>query len=463
MLLNTDQLNARYDCFVIGSGPAGLTVALELAKANKRILIFESGESTDPRTDVPMALNYGHFPVGWWNRHSLRALGGTSNIWGGWCASLSDWDFDNPAAGARWPIGRPELLPYYRQAALILDRDPSIVDFEPRLFPGFVYRPFSVREDSPTRFALKYQDILQSSATIHVALGCSVIGLDATASRSSVSTLDYFHHPSEQKHRLSIRPTQAVVVAAGGIGTPHLLLQPRLDGGTPVGNESGLVGRFLMEHPHFLEAAECVIDEDLDGYPRPAGFGNQVSALVADGALTKEKGLRACSIACQDQSPNHDIARYLSRESGRTFYHYLCTLRSEMLPSASNLVFLTGERDRSGFYGAAVRCVLGADDYLNVETTLRFLGESLIQRRKGRIRIFNSRVYHDVVGGGHLMGTTRMGSSASTSVVDRDSRVHGYRNLFIAGSSVFPTSGYANPTLTIVALALRLADTLKRR
>jgi choline dehydrogenase-like flavoprotein len=64
--------------------------------------------------------------------------------------------------------------------------------------------------------------------------------------------------------------------------------------------------------------------------------------------------------------------------------------------------------------------------------------------------------------GGHHIGTARMGASPSTSVVDSDCRVHGVHNLFIAGSAVFPTSGQANPTLTIVALALRLADHLKR-
>jgi choline dehydrogenase-like flavoprotein len=60
----------------------------------------------------------------------------------------------------------------------------------------------------------------------------------------------------------------------------------------------------------------------------------------------------------------------------------------------------------------------------------------------------------------HHMGTTRMGIDPSTSVVDADCRVHGIENLFVAGSSVFATAGYANPTLTIVALALRLGDHL---
>jgi choline dehydrogenase-like flavoprotein len=135
-----------------------------------------------------------------------------------------------------------------------------------------------------------------------------------------------------------------------------------------------------------------------------------------------------------------------------------------MLPSAANQVFLTGERDAAGFYRPAARCVLDARDFLNVELTLRMFGEALIRLGRGRVKVNNDRIYKDIRGGGHIMGTTRMGQSPSASVVDTDCRVHGYDNFFVAGSSVFPTGGgYANPTLTIVALALRLADTVAKR
>jgi choline dehydrogenase-like flavoprotein len=158
------------------------------------------------------------------------------------------------------------------------------------------------------------------------------------------------------------------------------------------------------------------------------------------------------------------MARYLSGETGRPFYHYGITARAEMLPSASNRVFLTAERDAAGLFRPAARCVLDARDFLNVELTLRALGESLIRLGKGRVRVNNDRIYKQVWGGGHIMGTTRMGTDSSTSVVDPDCRVHGYDNLFVAGSSVFPSgAGYANPTLTIVALALRLSDRLATR
>jgi choline dehydrogenase-like flavoprotein len=68
-----------------------------------------------------------------------------------------------------------------------------------------------------------------------------------------------------------------------------------------------------------------------------------------------------------------------------------------------------------------------------------------------------------MAGGKHHIGTTRMHADPKQGVVDPDCRIHGLANLYVAGSSVFPTSGYANPTLTIVALALRLADHLKVR
>ena len=78
MWLTSGTLRQMYDCYVIGSGPAGITLALELAKANKKVLLFESGTAIDARADMPNAINYGHLRDGWWDKHSIRTLGGTS-------------------------------------------------------------------------------------------------------------------------------------------------------------------------------------------------------------------------------------------------------------------------------------------------------------------------------------------------------------------------------------------------
>jgi choline dehydrogenase-like flavoprotein len=68
-----------------------------------------------------------------------------------------------------------------------------------------------------------------------------------------------------------------------------------------------------------------------------------------------------------------------------------------------------------------------------------------------------------IVGNFHHLGTTRMAADARRGVVDENCRLHETENLYVAGSSVFPSAGFANPTLTIVALAIRLADHLKHR
>ena len=445
-----------YDGFVVGSGPAGVSLSLALAAAGRRVLIFESGDADSTRSELSNSVGYGHYSGEYWNQHWFRALGGTSNVWSGWCATLRELDLDNPVVGARWPIPRSELLPYWRKAAPILDHDPAFVDVETPLIPGFNYRP--VPTENPTRIGRKYLATLKTSPRVDVALGRTLVGIDANASRTAVIALDYVDHLLEFKRRMAVAPAQFVVVAAGAMGNAQLLLQPRGDGAVSVGNESGQVGKFLMEHPQFTDAGECVLDEELDRYWPKANKGAGMHAVAPDKAYSVEHGLYGCGLQCFRKTADHPMARYLSSELGKPMYHYDMTARSEMLPVERNRVVLTAERDRWGLCRPAARCVLDARDFYNVEHTMRLFGETLMRLGKGRVRVNNDRIYKGVEGEGHTLGTTRMGNDPTTSVVDANCRAHGYANLFVAGSSVFPSGGYSNPTLTIVALALRLAD-----
>jgi hypothetical protein len=459
-MIITDGIPAadRYDAVVIGTGPAGLSVAMALADAGRRVLAFESGGHQQVRGELSNTIGYGHFSGEYWNAHSIRTLGGTSAVWSGWCTTPREIDLDNPAVGTRWPIGRRALLPYWTKAAPMLDHDPSLVDFETPLLEGFSYRPVPFR--TPTHFGHKYLDRLQRGV-IDVVANCSVAGFEAGESRRALTAVEALHHGTGARRRLTLSDRQPLVLAAGGIGNARLLLQPPRGGGVPIGNESGQAGRFLMEHPHLYRVGECAIDAELDRYWPAKGKGGGVHALVADPALSRTRGLYGCSLQCSRKNAAHPMARFLSRERGRPFFHYGIAARSEMRPSAENRVFLTAERDATGLYRAAARCVLDARDLLNVEMSLRALGETLIRLDRGRVRVNSDRIYKETFGGGHIMGTTRMGEDPAASVVDPDCRVHGYGNFFVAGSSVFPTGGgYANPTLTIVALALRLADLL---
>jgi choline dehydrogenase-like flavoprotein len=450
-----------YDCLVVGSGPAGVTVAQALASAGRRVLIFESGDEQTVRGELSNSIGYGHFSGNYWNPHWMRMPGGTSNVWAGWCPTPRPIDLDNAAVGSRWPLTWEQLQPYWRRAAPILNHDPTFIAFEAPLMPGFLYRPVPTPRIKNFRADVA---TLQTSDRVDVALGYSVTGLDANGARSTITRVDYFDHRAGRRGQLTVAPAQAVVLAAGGLGNAQLLMQPRADGGAPIGNERGHAGTCLMEHPEFQSGGELAIDTELDRLWPTANKGRGFHAIVADDLTSRDLGLYGCSLQCTRKTTDHPMARFLAGESGRPFYHYGVTPRTEMRPSPSNRVFLTGERDATGFYRLAARCVLGADDFLNVERTLRALGDALIRQDKGRLRVNNDRIYKQVWGGGHTMGTTRMGKSASDSVVDANCRVHGYDNLYVAGSSVFPTGGgSANPTLTIVALALRLADQLVAR
>jgi choline dehydrogenase-like flavoprotein len=455
----TDRFSPEsYDCFVIGSGPAGVSLAVALASAGRKVFIFESGGEDQVRSELSNSIGYGHYSGAYWNNHWIRVLGGTSTVWTGWCATLRELDFDNPAVGVRWPIGRADLLPYWKRAAPILDHKPEFVDFEVPLLAGFIYRP--VPTEAPTRIGRKFLSDLKGSGRIDVALGRSVVAFDANAARSVITRIHYVDHLLGLRRDMPLAPGQRVIVAAGGIGNAQLLLQPRTDGGVPVGNESGEVGKYLMEHPQFNLAGECVLEAELDLYWPRANKGSGMHAVVADTPLSLEHGLYGCGLQCSEKTPDHEMARFLTAQLGKPFFHYDITARTEMRPSAANRVFLTAERDRYGLYRPAARCVLDARDFQNVEQTLRVFGDTLIRLGKGRVRVNNDRIYKEVWGEGHTLGTTRMGDDPASSVVDADCRVHGYDNFYVAGSSVFPSGGYANPTLTIVALALRLADHL---
>jgi hypothetical protein len=457
MFLRELPSSLGYDAVVAGAGPAGLTLALTLGGRGRRVLVLESG-GDGPPSDHASSVGYGHYRAGHWNGHWVRALGGTSHVWTGWCPAPTAFDFDNPAIGVRWPIEHASLLPYWRRAAPILDHDPAFVAYETPGVPGFLYRP--VPTAPPTRFADKFGAALRDSSAIHVALGTSLAGLEPNAARSALTSITLQHHATGQRRALPVKPGQPVVLAAGGLGNAQILLLPRADGAVSVGNESGVAGRFLMEHPQFNLAGEIVTDLELDRLWPAGNTGTGMHVLVAERDVAIANGLFGCGLQCSRKTADHEMARFLSREIGRPCFHYEITVRSEMRPSEHNRVVPTVERDAFGLPRLAARCVLDADDFRNPENALRALGETLLRLGRGRVRVNNDRIYLQVHGQGHTLGTTRMGTDRRASVVDADLRVHGYDNFFVAGSSVFPSGGYVNPTLTIVALALRLADRL---
>jgi choline dehydrogenase-like flavoprotein len=151
--------------------------------------------------------------------------------------------------------------------------------------------------------------------------------------------------------------------------------------------------------------------------------------------------------------------------AGAPLKSVLLTTRIEQAPNPDSRVTLIEERDQLGMRRVALNWQLSDIDKHNARRALEILSTEVGSSGLGRVKIFyngdEAGWPKDLAGGWHLMGTTRMHGDPKQGVVDQHGRVHGMANLYVAGSSIFPTGGSGTPTLTLVALALRLAKRLK--
>lgn len=445
-----------YDVIIVGSGPAGSTVAIQLSQQGKRTLIIETGSTEyddTVQTDFSTIYGRGHLSGSHWTQHWVRALGGTSMVWGGWCAPMTDRNLTN------WPIARADLDPWYLKAAQILRRDPLILTYSRRYIPGFEHRPFSAEE--PLHFGQDLRPVYTEDRNIHVLLSSTISGLHARSDRKAVTGFTLWS-PGEGPREISLREKQKLVLAAGGIGNAQILLASRQGDGAAVGNEADQVGRYLMEHPHFYSCARMLVPTPIKLPEVPSQFGVFYPALVPDDTVYEAIGGVDVSIEPVETAPNTEdpIEVFLLERMGGAAQSYDLNVRSEMPADPMNRVTVGEGNDPSGLPRMRTTFVIGSEALRPVDHCLEALGDRLIAEGLGRLRIINDNLYWGGGAYGHIMGTTRMGNDPKTSVVDRDCRIHGYGNLYIAGSSVFTSSGYANPTLTIMALAARLADHL---
>ena len=254
----------------------------------------------------------------------------------------------------------------------------------------------------------------------------------------------------------------AVVIAANGVGTPRLMLMS--DDAAPDGlaNSSGLVGKNLMIHPNVGSIG--LYDEPLESWNGPAGQliyslefyetdpqrdfvrGSKWNLMPMPGVLGV-MNLRADRPFSERWGP---AAHRLSRSAGRAALWYA---NIDDLPEESNSVTLDLEHaDDSGLPAARIRYTMSDNTRRNIEF-------QRARMKEAHLAADATEVYDGgLVPSGHLMGTTRMGSDPTTSVVDPFGRAHDIPNLFIVDGSVFVTGAAMNPTATIAALALRTAE-----
>ncbi|NJD56940.1 MAG: GMC family oxidoreductase [Nitrospirae bacterium] len=273
------------------------------------------------------------------------------------------------------------------------------------------------------------------------------------------------------------------VLATGAIEIPRLLLTSNRVCKAGLGNQHDLVGRFFMEHPHLWSGIFIPSGDRLfrsTGLYRVHTVKNvpiMGKLTLSESVLRSERLLNyAVSIhprLCPDPADHAGASQGMPGMTEKILRHvkgvrkiegFALNHMSEQAPNPDSRIMLSNETDALGQRRIKLDWRLTASDMRTIRRAQQIIDEELQLAGLGRLHVEmrDDSVPQHITGGWHHMGTTRMHSDPAKGVVDGQCRVHGIANLFIAGPSVFPTCGYANPVLTIVALAARLGDHLKK-
>jgi choline dehydrogenase-like flavoprotein len=505
------------DVCIVGAGAAGISMARQFAGQAFKVCLLEAGDlELDARTQALYKgeiVGYPYYPL---DAIRLRFFGGTTNHWAGACRPLDERDFEVrqniPDSG--WPIRKSDLDPYYERAHSVCqlgeyNYDPALWETEGSKRLSFVDEDIStaMMQINAVRFGSQYLNELRGADNVDVVLGANVVELQASEGNGRISAV---RSRSLSGRNLTVRST-LFVLATGAVENVRLLLNSSgvQDGG--IGNQNDMVGRCFMEHlsvpganlvtsnvdsqPGQLYQGATVDGTNAKAFLVPSadlqkneGILNirafisstpveELSAKSSDGVLSAgfiwndiRNGQVPRNLANHLQTVIRDIdgvahysyqLAYAPRDFGFSLVHHV-----EQAPNRNSRVLLSDSVDEFDARRIQLDWQFGELERRTLERFNINLGMAVGRAGIGRLNIIENEPGSawpaGLRGAWHQMGTTRMSDSPATGVVDGNCLVHGTKNLYIAGSSVFATSGYTNPTLTIVALALRLADLIER-
>ena len=472
-----------YDACIIGAGVAGITLAIQLAAMGRHVLLLEAGDLdySIESQDVYKGTNIGR-PYFKLNEDRLRFLGGTSNHWAGWCRPLDARDFmkHDHIPNSGWPIKKTDLDKYHSAASAILEIPENYNDFTLPDSNGTL-KKIEFQFSPPVRFGKKYQEELLDSTKIDVFINANVTDIRLNESLDRVTDLHVQNYTTpETSFKFSAK---TFVLATGGIENARLLLNFHNQIPAGIGNTNDLVGRYFMDH--FSHMAGHYVT-DVNSWP----FGKnkeiyfsptskKLSELKMANTSLRDGSLYVPKTTYEKVKQRLVCANDMMHEFIDQFHHVWCPstvytggymhVASEQTPNPNSRVSLSNEKDKFGLQRANLDWQIQSIDRYTIKRTATLFGEYLAANRIGNVKLIHW-LQNDTdpvpgVGedsfrgaGSHHMGTTRMTDSNTTGVVDKNCQVFGINNFFIAGSSVFPTGGHANPTFTIVQLALRLSE-----
>lgn len=479
-----DGFRTETDVCIVGAGAAGITLATALAAAGTDVVLLESGGLAPEAPTQALADTIDRDPRFPFASTRLRYFGGSTNHWGGLCRALEEDDFlARPWIGeSGWPFRRAELAPYYERALAMLEIPPpfSLDDLD-RTAPD---RPYLVARDHPTftplvwlqspptRMGDRYHDAIAEAARIRCLLHANAVEVSMDAAGRHATGI----RTATLGGRGGSVVAKRYVLSAGAIENARLLLLSDSVVAGGIGSEHGLVGRCFMTHFGVGGTLALVAPEDGGTFREEAliqrrpGLSEQVFGWTTKGTLRARLSLLGCSInawvgGTEPTRPSvppaiDALLAHGSRARIRTRAHVLAIL-GEQAPNRDSRISLSNERDALGQRRAVVDLRFRDGDLRSLQRSIEAFAAVLARRGVGRVRLEHEDFLESRFAPDHHMGTTRMADDPRSGVTDAAGRVHGVDNLYVGGSSLFPTSGFANPTLTIVALALRQADQMR--
>jgi choline dehydrogenase-like flavoprotein len=538
------------DVCIIGGGPAGITIAKELAGTATRVIQLEAGGRKETAQGRDLYRGFAepknsHEPL---EENRRRNWGGATSAWGGRCIPFDAVDFEKrdwvPHSG--WPVTKAQMDPFYARALTLCEAgeykfraEEAFPETQREIIAGFdghdvVSNPME-RWGPPTHFGKRYARELQAAANITVLLHANCLHLQLNPEGTRIEKV---RAASFERNEFFVE-AKIFVLACGGLENARLLLASNDVIKAGVGNQSDNVGRYYMAHL-FGAIATAKLRDNTRGFifdlerdrdqvycrrrfwitpeaqqenkmlnaiafffrpplsravHRNALFSSAYLAKFFLTTLKRNRPGRALAIMRENRptlaahskivladAPRlvpqvaHIIRnRYFTKRRlpfilpSKSVNNYCLYYQSEHAPNPASRVVLHTERDFFGLPRLLVKIAFTDLDVQTVLQTHRIIRNQFAKTQTGELfyeeSVLRDDIKHEVEdfnSSAHQIGTTRMSAAPSDGVVDADCRVHGVQNLFVAGSSVFPTSGHANPTLTIVAFAVRLADHLKK-
>ena len=496
MLIDATELTTGHtveaDLCIIGAGAVGIAMALEFNGTNENVVVMESGGlNLDPQTQLLYEGDHvgrSTYPL---ETNRLRYFGGTTGHWAGHCRPFDAFDFSVrdwiPHSG--WPIQFEELEPYLKRTQPILelgkyDYD-SLDDYAAQLgldtLPLDSSRLISVlkHQSPPTRFGTVYREELKKSKNVSIYLHSNVLELMADESASHVTSAEV---ACIDGPRYKVK-AKYFVLATGGLENPRIMLLSNKSAPEGLGNSHGMVGRFYTDHILLRPALDISLsrtDLDFSLYtaPHELNGGLIFAIMTAPDELTRREKLTRFRFHLYNIRPHYkfnvggvfsglDESSKVPPLEKKPGTYIQVHLAMESIPNPSTFIRLSDKRDLFDQRKLEINWQVTDAELSNAHRAVELC--ALEFARMGYGRAYSPLLAKPnewpatFQSGKHHCGTTRMSDNPQTGVADRNCKVFDVDNLYVTGSSLFPTTGHTNPTLNLVALALRLADHLKEK